>query len=164
MDEPFYAEGLSFECTRCSACCRGGPGYVFLSVQDLKRILAFLALDFRSFLKDYCILVDIGTGAALSLAERENFDCVFWGRTGCSIYSVRPIQCSTYPFWSAILENHETWMREAGDCTGIDRGEHHSRGDIEDSLLRRRKAGTIVFDRETLIRPEAIDENSLLGS
>ena len=35
MSEPFYAEGLRFSCERCSACCRGEPGYVFLTKEDL---------------------------------------------------------------------------------------------------------------------------------
>ena len=30
----------------------------------------------------------------------------------CEIYSVRPIQCSTYPFWSNILESEKNWNDE----------------------------------------------------
>ena len=31
----------------------------------------------------------------------------------CQIYPVRPIQCSTYPFWSSLLENEYNWNDEA---------------------------------------------------
>ncbi|HUX21603.1 MAG TPA: YkgJ family cysteine cluster protein, partial [Spirochaetia bacterium] len=38
MYKPFYQDGLRFECTRCDACCRHEPGYVFLSQTDLRRL------------------------------------------------------------------------------------------------------------------------------
>ena len=34
----FYSDGLRFECTRCSRCCRHTPGYVFLSENDVERL------------------------------------------------------------------------------------------------------------------------------
>jgi uncharacterized protein len=163
MESSFFDDGLHFSCMRCSACCGGGPGYVFLSKNDLRRILNRLKIDFPSFFKKYCRLVDIGTGFALSLAEKKNFDCILWEAEGCSVYEDRPIQCSTFPFWRSILESRRTWDEAAKDCPGINRGELYSRGQIEEFLWSRRAESTIVLDASTAKKVESIDENTILG-
>ena len=30
-----------------------------------------------------------------------------------SIYDVRPVQCSTYPFWPSLLKNKQSWEEES---------------------------------------------------
>jgi Fe-S-cluster containining protein len=145
MSEVFYAEGLRFDCRRCSACCRGEPGHVFLTKPDLARLLKRLGLDYRSFFADYCIAVDTGLGMALSLKEKPGFDCVFWSEGGCTVYEDRPVQCSTYPFWSSILESRRRWNEEAASCPGVGVGELKSRTYIEERLLERRAVPIIIF-------------------
>ncbi len=164
MTEPWYQDGLSFACARCSGCCRGGPGYVFLAKEDLRRLLNRLSLDFPTFFRRYCTLVNIGTGWALSLGERRNYDCVFWSDQGCSVYEDRPVQCSTYPFWSSIMESRKSWQAAGDDCPGIGRGELRSPEYIEKRLGERRDAGTIVLDDNAARSPESIDADTLLGS
>jgi uncharacterized protein len=166
MSDPFYAAGLRFSCTRCSACCRGAPGYVFLSKEDLGRLQKRLSLDFKGFFGKYCTLVDVGTGMALSLREglREggSHDCLFWAPEGCSVYEDRPVQCSTYPFWATILDSEASWRDETRSCPGIGSGELRSKVYIEERLLARRGAGTIVLSYG--VDPECSDEDSILGS
>jgi uncharacterized protein len=145
MGEPFYAEGLNFGCERCSSCCRGGPGYVFLAKPDVDRLLGRLGLDFAVFFRDYCTTVDTGLGLALSLKETPAYDCILWTEKGCSVYEDRPVQCSTYPFWDSILESRRRWNDEAASCPGIGKGEPRSRSSIEDCLFARRAAPAIVF-------------------
>jgi uncharacterized protein len=146
MGEPFYDKGLRFGCERCSSCCRGGPGYVFLTRDDLSRLLRRLRLDFAAFFRDYCTLVDTGLGMALSLKETKDYDCILWTRNGCSAYEDRPVQCSTYPFWASVLESRRRWDEEAASCPGIGKGESKPRSHIEDCLYARRAAPTIIFD------------------
>jgi Fe-S-cluster containining protein len=161
MDDPFYAKGLRFACSKCSSCCRGGPGYVFLSKSDLGRLLAFLGLDFPTFFQKYATLVDTGEGLSLSLAERRNYDCVFWAERGCSVYEARPVQCSTYPFWASILATAEDWKAEGARCPGIGMGELHTRDSIQKRLFERRAAGTLILDYGA--DPESIDADTILG-
>ncbi len=40
----------------------------------------------------------------------------------CSVYSARPAQCRSYPFWPSLLHSPESWQQEAGYCEGIGRG------------------------------------------
>lgn len=158
----FYEDGLLFSCSRCSACCRGGPGYVFLAKSDLRALMSYLRLDLRSLFKEYCRLVDTGTGLTLSLCEKPRFDCVFWADGDCEVYPARPVQCLTYPFWASILDGCESWVDEARHCPGVGIGERRSKEYIEDCLFARRQAGTIVLPFGTDL--ESLDEDKVLGS
>ncbi|HET7838323.1 MAG TPA: YkgJ family cysteine cluster protein [Rectinemataceae bacterium] len=162
MGEPFYVDGLRFGCTRCSACCGGEPGYVFLSKDDLRRLLDRFKLDFGEFFREYCRLVDTGLGMAISLAEKPNYDCTFLGEGGCSVYDARPVQCSTYPFWAGVLESPQTWQSEASYCPGIGKGELVGRDLIERRLSERKTAGTILLAYGA--DPETLSADKVLGS
>src|SRR5262249_1390597 len=41
MSEPWYQDGLRFECTRCGKCCSGFPGFVWVSEAELQAIADF---------------------------------------------------------------------------------------------------------------------------
>ncbi len=146
MSDAFYSGGLAFECRRCSACCRGEPGFVFLTRSDIRRILRRLGIEYRAFCADFCRTVDTGLGMALSLREKPGYDCVFWGDGGCSIYEDRPVQCSTYPFWASILESRSRWDEEGAYCPGIGRGERRSGAHIEGRLAERGSEPIVVFE------------------
>lgn len=162
MDTPFWKEGLRFECTRCSGCCRHEPGFVFLSAYDIQRLLVACGLEFRQFIDTLLRTVDIGTGNAICLKEKANNDCILWGETGCTVYESRPVQCSTYPFWQGVVESADDWAREAESCPGIGRGLMRPGERIAECLLERRvnRPLTIAYD----VALESIDEDTLLGS
>ena len=122
----WFADGLNFTCTRCSNCCRHESGYVFLSERDIERLAEAFRLEVREFVEQYCKRVDLGVTTRTSLREQNNFDCVFFRDGRCSVYPVRPLQCRSYPFWPSVLENADSWNREAGHCPGINVGARHS--------------------------------------
>jgi hypothetical protein len=133
----FYDDGLRFECTRCSKCCRHTPGYVFLSEADIEPLLAALGVRRQDFLQQYCRRVRFGPVQRLSLREKPNVDCILWEDRGCSIYEARPLQCRSYPFWSSCLSSSDEWLYQARQCPGIGTGPLHSRETIERWLLHR---------------------------
>ncbi len=119
----FYDKGLCFSCTQCSHCCRHEPGYVYLSNTDLTNMCNWFKLSSNDFIKKYCRKVSYYDGSTvLCLQEKNNYDCIFWQKGGCTAYKCRPLQCSTYPFWSWILKNSTTWENESKDCPGINNG------------------------------------------
>ncbi|OQY33701.1 MAG: hypothetical protein B6241_07290 [Spirochaetaceae bacterium 4572_59] len=133
----FYKKGLQFSCTQCGHCCRHDPGYVFLSEADVRQAFEFLSLPEEEFLKKYCRIVDVGFFKKVSLQEKSNYDCIFWqDGVGCAIYEARPLQCRSYPFWPAIMDSEESWVEEAKQCPGMNRGEVHSEKAIESWLGR----------------------------
>ena len=138
MDQrPFYADGLRFDCTRCQRCCRLQPGYVFLSQSDLDQLAAFLELPVEEVRVRYCREVEVGGVSRLSLQEHANYDCVFWGEGGCSVYAARPLQCRSFPFWPSQLADAESWRMAAQDCPGVTLGPLHSAVEIDYWLARR---------------------------
>jgi len=134
---PFYAGGLKFSCKRCSNCCRYESGFVFISENDLKKLLLAVKMDRDSFLKTYCRwVVDWRGDEVVSLKEKSNKDCIFWDN-GCKVYEARPLQCVTFPFWESILSSSEAWEITASDCPGMNSGDLHSLEDIEKKLEKR---------------------------
>lgn len=131
MSGCFYENGLRFECQRCLYCCSAEPGYVYLSREDIISGANATALSPRDFISVYCRVIDFGTFSMVSLKEKENYDCIFLTKDGCSIYQSRPLQCRTYPFWPSVIESRESWEREGRSCPGIGKGKALPREEIE---------------------------------
>ena len=82
-------------------------------------LCAHLHLSVTTFVRTYCRWADYYYGdEVLALLEKPNYDCILW-QNGCSCYEARPIQCSTYPFWSWMLKDEATWNDCARDCPGM---------------------------------------------
>ena len=141
MQKSFYASGLRFECTRCSNCCRHTPGYVFLSPQDLEVLAKSTRLTQDEFLSRYCRSIDLGLARRVSLRERPNLDCILWENSGCSQYESRPLQCRSFPFWSACVASRQEWENHARNCPGIGRGRVHPLEEIDRWLAQRATEG-----------------------
>ena len=128
-DDPWYAGGLRFTCTQCGNCCTGGPGYVWITTEEVARLAEFLGLTPEQTVERYCRKVGGpvepegearagrvrlhfpgGAGEPGAGSKGEGRDLPAGGgvplrRRGCSIYPVRPLQCRTWPFWPENLED-----------------------------------------------------------
>ena len=134
MAEPFYTKGLNFSCKRCSHCCRHEPGYVYLSEVDLTNLSQYFNIEKKDFILKYCRFVSYYDGKkVLCLQEKSNYDCILWDRQ-CLAYEAKPIQCTTYPFWSYILKSASSWEQEGKECPGINNGTLRSKEEIQESL------------------------------
>jgi Fe-S-cluster containining protein len=138
VDDSFYRNGLKFSCQRCSSCCRHDPGIVNISRVDLDNLLKWSNLDEDRFISEYCRWVPKPDGFEyLCLKEKENFDCILWDN-GCLAYELRPFQCSSYPFWAALVQDEDWWEANAQECPGVNKGPIHNKEEIEAYLTRRR--------------------------
>ena len=118
--EPWYKDGLAFECTRCGKCCTGEPGFVWVTDDELAAIAAFLGEP----VEQVRALFTRKSRGRRTLREKEGGDCVFYDRAkGCTIYPVRPPQCRTWPFWESNVESPEAWERTKAVCPGSGHGE-----------------------------------------
>lgn len=149
---PWFAGGLQFTCTQCGNCCTGGPGYVWISQEELGRLAEHLGESVEVVQERYCRRV----GGRWSLKERRNtrgeYDCVFLRETPvkqsarttagadkavvqtrrtCSVYPVRPLQCRTWPFWTENLASQNIWNHSAKRCHGMNRGKTFTREQVE---------------------------------
>jgi Fe-S-cluster containining protein len=118
--QPWYHRGLKFECTGCGDCCTGAPGYVWVNKAEIEAMAEFMKMTVEKFEKKYVRLV----GIRKSLIEFANGDCVFFDnkKRSCKIYSARPRQCRTWPFWDSNLNSPESWDETASYCPGCNRG------------------------------------------
>lgn len=115
--EPWYRDGLRFGCTGCGKCCKGKPGYVWLTVEEMGQIAQFLKMPLDAFCRRFIRRVN----GAYSLTETgPDFACAFLHENRCSIYPVRPKQCRTFPFWGKHLAAPASWEALKQECEGID--------------------------------------------
>jgi len=73
----------------------------------------------------------------VSLTEQSNGDCVMLDTTRCRIYSLRPVQCRTYPFWPWNLDAPSDWAALTNECPGVNTGKLHTYEEIEEQRRQR---------------------------
>jgi len=133
----FYKQHkLRFSCTGCGDCCHGNPEshYVAASGAEIERIRRHLGIGQNWLRRRYLERIGPQEFGIRILPEGK---CSFLGADGkCSIYSLRPLQCRTYPFWPEIVMHAKDWQREAKKCEGINRGNVVPVDKIKQALLK----------------------------
>ena len=117
-------EGFNYKfqpsaCESCGgACCTGASGYIWAKYQEIEKMANFLELTVEEFATMYLKKVKHRYSLVEKKLDNENYACIFFNETlkQCSIYSVRPRQCRTFPFWDTFKNNEEEVRDE---CPGI---------------------------------------------
>jgi Fe-S-cluster containining protein len=116
----WYKDGLRFECLRCGNCCTGFSGTVLVNDAEIAVFARRLGIGEEAFRKNYTRAMG---GGAISLVEKKNTDCIFFDKEqGCTVYSDRPRQCRTWPFWRSNIYSPGRWKRGAERCPGMNTG------------------------------------------
>jgi Fe-S-cluster containining protein len=123
----WYRDGLRFGCTRCGHCCTGAPGYVWVTDAEIEAIASLRS----ELVAETRALFTSAVGKRRSLREKTNGDCVFYDhRAGCTVYSARPTQCRTWPFWESNVVTEEAWQHTCEICPGCGSGDFVSTDEI----------------------------------
>lgn len=119
-DQPWYHDGLAFECTQCGNCCTGAPGVVWVSEEEVQAIAQHLQQPVGAVRLLQTRIVQ----GKVSLREHLNGDCIYFDPStrGCTVYPVRPLQCRTWPFWEGNVKTPDDWARTRAECPGAGRG------------------------------------------
>jgi Fe-S-cluster containining protein len=120
-NDPWYKDGLRFQCTGCGDCCTGAPGFVWVTNDEIAALAAELGMDVGAFERRYVRTV----GVRKSLRERKKtYDCVFLDAQTrkCTVYNARPKQCRTWPFWDSNIRTPEAWAHTCEVCPGSGKG------------------------------------------
>ncbi|HEV3004215.1 MAG TPA: YkgJ family cysteine cluster protein [Pirellulales bacterium] len=118
--EPWYNDGLRFQCTQCGDCCTGAPGFVWVNQDEIAALAKKLGVEVLEFESKYVRKV----GVRRSLVEFANGHCVFFDGESrkCTVYDARPRQCRTWPFWDSNVKNPEAWEQTCQVCPGSGKG------------------------------------------
>lgn len=126
-------EGIRFECQGSGQCCtsHGEFGFVYLSLDDRRKMAKYLKISTLAFTKKYC---DKRDGAFHLKEDPKNPDCMFLKNKRCGVYQARPTQCRTWPFWPEVM-NAKAWSKEVkAFCPGVGKGKLVSPDKIEQQL------------------------------
>ncbi len=108
---------------------------MWLNAREIAALSRSLGLSLPDFGKRYLRRI----GERHSLREFPNGDCIFYRRNaGCLVYSLRPRQCRTFPFWPENLRTGEAWEGLKKSCPGVDQGRRFPREEIQ--RIRRGKS------------------------
>jgi uncharacterized protein len=113
----FFDQGIRFECLRCGGCCNGEPGVIYVDDQEITAIAEYTMIEREVFVQRCLYLLE----TSYSIRETDDGRCIFY-ENGCSIYPVRPLQCSTFPFWFQNMRSVDAWEEALLRCPGIGKG------------------------------------------
>jgi uncharacterized protein len=121
----FFDAGICFQCQQCGRCCTGAPGTIYVTQDEIDSLAAHQRLTMNDFTKRYLYPFK----DSFSIGEHADGRCLFYDN-GCTIYSLRPSQCRTFPFWFSNLRSESRWHEIEKNCPGIGRGHRYSRDEI----------------------------------
>ena len=133
--QPWYSEGLQFNCTQCGDCCSGDPGYVWVDDDEIELLASDMELSVDEFQHRFVRQV----GRDKSLKEYPDGDCILLDpeTRACTVYEARPIQCRTWPFWSSNLRKRKDWEATCEVCPGAGKGKLYTLVEIEASRAKK---------------------------
>ncbi|GLC36719.1 hypothetical protein PLESTM_000494800 [Pleodorina starrii] len=143
--EPFRSlvAGRRFHCTMCGKCCTG-DGEIWVSPEEAARIARHLNLSLQRFLDSHTKQYSKYKGWRMLKTAEGSSSCIFLGQDNkCSIHSVRPSQCSTYPWWPELTLDSEWEWEKANICEGFD---HPEAGplDVDEAARQLREANKMT--------------------
>lgn len=117
--KPWWSDGVRFECQETGRCCvsRGSYGFVYLTLEDRRRLARHFGLSTRQFTLKHCVKTD-------GHFHLKDFTaaCPYLEGKRCGVYEARPAQCRTWPFWPEHM-SPKAWAKEvASYCPGVGKG------------------------------------------
>ncbi len=119
--------GIRFQCQGSGRCCgtRKGYGYVYVTLQDRRRLAAHLGLTTVQFTRRHTAKTE-----GWFHLKHPDQPCLFLEASQCRVYRARPTQCRTWPFWPENM-NPRIWRKEvAAVCPGIGKGKRYTAEEI----------------------------------
>ena len=127
----FWKQGIHFSCHQCGHCCTFPGGAIYATEDEFRAIADHLNISLDEFYLEYTESI----GELISIKSHPEGPCYFYNN-GCTIYSVRPTQCRTYPFWPEVINRERDWEKEGKTCQGIGQGRLWTKEEIRAELQK----------------------------
>ena len=135
--------GFTFQCQGCGRCCSNEiDGYVYVYIDDIKRMAKTLDLSLEEFARQNLKIVSytyniynetlIKTGKTRKMhtlvlrSSAGEASCRFLYKENshnlCQIYEARPEQCACFPFWDTIMTQSRNFIETEMFCPGFNVG------------------------------------------
>ena len=124
----WWHDGVRFECQGSGKCCvsRGEYGHVYLTLDDRRRLARLLKMRLSSFTRKFC-----EQGEGIWKLKDFTETCVFLEDKRCKVYTARPTQCRTWPFWPEVM-SAKAWSKDVAQfCPGVGKGKVWGKAEIE---------------------------------
>jgi Fe-S-cluster containining protein len=106
---------IKFSCKKCGKCC--AVGFIYLKKGEAEKIASHLGMPAQQFKKQHTEWF-LFLGRALKWGNSGA--CFFLKNRQCSIYPVRPSQCSTWPYWKRLVASRKELERAKTYCKGLE--------------------------------------------
>ncbi len=105
-----------FQCHRCGNCCRVGHGQIWVQPEEVEAMAGLLQMSMERFVQQHVRAV----GSRWSLLEKPDGSCVMLDEAlACRVYSARPAQCRSFPYWPQLQQPGKALRFAAGYCQGL---------------------------------------------
>lgn len=109
---------MRFQCQPgCIRCCEQ-TGFVYVNSEDIARLSKHLGVSRAEFTRHYLC----GRAPLLRFRKPRKKQCPFLLSNGCSVHEVKPLQCSSFPFWPELLASASERRETAKFCPGMNHG------------------------------------------
>jgi Fe-S-cluster containining protein len=109
---------MRFQCqSGCVRCCEQ-KGFVYVTREDIVRLAEHVGLTQAEFKRRYLC----GSAPLLRFRKQRHKQCPFLLANGCSVHSIKPLQCSSFPYWPELLASVYERREAAKYCPGMNRG------------------------------------------
>ncbi len=147
--EPWYKDGIRFECQGSGQCCvsHGEYGFVYVTAKDRRNMAKIRGIPTTQFTREFCLkeegLYRLRDGEPINLSPNPKAKpakpCIFLENKRCAVYLARPAQCRTWPFWPETM-GAKAWKKDVEKfCPGVGKGRVWPREEIE-SLVKEQTA------------------------
>ena len=115
----WWEAGIRFTCLpNCGRCCDEPDGLVYLTKEDARRIAASMNKDVEIWLEEDARKTHDGRFVLKSTPDKGT--CIYIEEDkGCKIHSVKPAQCSAFPFWGENVRDDPSWRKTIEICPGL---------------------------------------------
>jgi hypothetical protein len=136
---------MRFQCQAgCIRCCEA-KGFVYLTPEDIARLAEHLGISRAEFRRRYLC----GSPGLLRFRKLRHKQCPFLLADGCSVHEVKPLQCSSFPYWPELLAKASERREAAQYCPGMNKGPLVNIEHAREVAAEIQRAFPQLYDEET---------------